>query len=257
MMARDLKLKTMQQIYDKILTDLKSYFKTAGIFKAVIGLSGGIDSSLVLKLTVDALSSENVYGILMPQRGLTADENTYHAKGLAKFFGIKFYEVAINNFLIEYDLLPWRQIELAKMNTKPRIRMALLYNLANSLNALVVGTSNKSEILLGYGTKHGDCAADILPIGDLFKTQVWELAKFLNLPDEIIKKTPSAELKLNQTDEEELGASYEKLDAILEKLPATKEELIDKGMDAILVSRVFRLMETSKHKREMPPIIKT
>ncbi|KKP36539.1 MAG: NAD+ synthetase, NAD+ synthase [Candidatus Peregrinibacteria bacterium GW2011_GWF2_33_10] len=246
----------MQQIYDTIISELKTYTKNCGILKGVIGLSGGIDSSLTLKLTVDALGPENVYGVLMPQRGLTQDENVYHAKELAKFFGVKYFEVAINNFFIEYSLLPWKQNEKAEMNTKARIRMTILYNLANSLNALMIGTSNKSEILLGYGTKYGDCACDILPIGDLLKTQVWALSKFLNLPDEIINKIPSAELKHGQTDENELGASYEKLDSILAKLPASKDDLINKGLDPILLNKVFNLIDNNAHKSKMPPIIK-
>ncbi len=246
----------MQEIYEKIIKGLKDYSKETGITKAVIGLSGGIDSSLVLKLSVDAFGPENVFGILMPQRGLTKDENVYHARELAKFFGIKYFEVPINNFLIEYGLLPWKQSELAGMNVKARIRMTLLYNLANTINALVMGTSNKSEILLGYGTKYGDCASDILPIGDLLKTDVWNLSKFLNLPDEIIKKTPSAELKHDQTDEGEIGASYEKIDSILNKMPTTKDALLEKGIDPLLINKIFQLIDKNAHKSKMPPIIK-
>ncbi len=246
----------MKEIYEKIIDNLSSYSKNCAIHKAVIGLSGGIDSTLTLKLSVDAFGPENVFGVLMPERGLTKDENTYHARELAKFMGVKYFEVPINNFFIEYDLLPWHPSELANMNIKARIRMTILYNLANTLNALVIGTSNKSEILLGYGTKYGDCAADIFPIGDLLKTEVWELSRFLNLPDEIIEKAPSAELKPNQTDEEDLGASYLKLDQILNKLHETKDTLIEKGVDPLLTNKIFRLVEKNKHKRELAPIIK-
>lgn len=247
----------MKNIYENIVKGLRNYSLESSIQKAVIGLSGGIDSSLTLKLSVDAFGCENVFGILMPERGLTRDENIYHARQLAKFFGVKYYEVPINNFLIEYGLLPWQNNKLAQMNTKARVRMTLLYNLANTINALVIGTSNKSEILLGYGTKHGDCACDILPLGELFKTQVWELARFLHLPDEIIDKAPSAELSPGQSDEEELGASYLQIDKILEQLPAEKNLLLEKGLDAILVNKVIKLVETNAHKSKMPPIIKT
>lgn len=246
----------MQQIHETIVRELQYYTKSAGISRGVVGLSGGIDSSLVLKLAVDALGPDNVCGVLMPQRGLTKDENMYHARELARFFGVKYYEVPINNFFIEYNLLPWKHNEKAQMNTKARIRMTILYNLANTINALVLGTSNKSEILLGYGTKFGDCASDIMPIGDLLKTQVWELARFLNIPDEIVNKAPSAELKKDQTDEAELGASYQKLDGILAKLPASKDEMIMKGMDALFVNKVFHLVEQNQHKSKMPHVIK-
>ena len=142
------------------------------------------------------------------------------------------------------------------MNNKARIRSVLLYSFANTNSALVLGTSNKSEILLGYGTKYGDLAADIEVIGDLFKTEVIQLADHIGLPPEIVNKAPSAELSPGQSDEQEIGASYEELDKVLSKLEMGSQGCIDHGLSAPLVQLVFRRVKENKHKREMPSVIK-
>ena len=147
--------------------------------------------------------------------------------------------------------------------------MVLLYSAANTEGAIVLGTSNKSEIMLGYGTKYGDAAADIYVIGDLFKTEVWKLSEHLGLPDEIIQKAPSAELVSGQTDEEELGAPYKTLDKILKaaskecsdfddekELKCTIDILINKGLDPLLVRKVFKRIKDNRHKTTIPPTIK-
>ncbi|MDP4008060.1 MAG: NAD+ synthase [Candidatus Peregrinibacteria bacterium] len=260
----------MQKKYEKIVKELTKFFNKNNFKKAVIGLSGGIDSSLVLKLAVDALRPENVVGILMPETGLTKEENITHAKGLADFFKVQTYIVPINSVLVPFNTTPWHPSKLAQMNTKARARMILLYSFANTEGACVLGTSNKSEILLGYGTKHGDSASDIYVIGDLFKTEVWKMAELLGLPDEIIQKAPSAELTSGQTDEEELGASYIEIDKTLQALlkecedidtpkemKRTLEVLIGKGMDSLLVRKVVKLIEDNRHKSKTPPTINT
>lgn len=246
----------MQHIHDQIIAGIKEYFKKANIQKAVIGLSGGIDSSLTLKLAVDALGAENITGLLMPENGISADQNNFHAKALAEFFGVKTYSVPINKFTIDYGLLPWKPSARAQMNTKARIRMILLYHYANTFNCLVLGTSNKSEIMLGYGTKYGDFAADIEVIADLYKEEVWNLSKFLGLPDEIIEKKPSAELFAGQTDEEELGANYHEIDQVLKKCETGIEGLLDRGMHPGLIHGILRRIEENKHKTTAPHMIK-
>ncbi|MEK7528642.1 MAG: NAD(+) synthase, partial [Patescibacteria group bacterium] len=220
------------------------------------GLSGGVDSSLVLKLAVDALGPENVTGILMPELGLTKPENVDHAKTLAAYFGIDTYYQPINTFLLDMKILPWGATTLSHMNAKARIRALLLYSYANVENALVLGTSNKSECLLGYGTKYGDLACDIQVIASLFKTDVVRLAEFVGLPPEIAHKTPSAELAQGQTDEGDLGASYDHLDQVLRLLDLGVQECIDKGFPATLVHKVFDAWHANKHKGSTPPIIK-
>lgn len=245
----------LEKLHTTLTEGIKAYFKAAGFKQGVLGVSGGLDSAVVLKLAVDALGAENVCGIVMPESGVTNSENTKHAIGLADFFGAESFKVQINNFLVDYLTVPWKQQDIALANTKARVRANLLYNYANSNRALVFGTSNKSELMLGYGTKHGDLAADLLPIGTLYKTEVVEFAEFLQLPKEIIEKPPSAELWPGQTDEEELGAPYKELDMILGKLDEGEEMLIEKGMNPLTVRTVFKRIRDNKHKLEAPFVI--
>lgn len=243
-------------IYDQLIKGIKKYFKETGFQDGVIGLSGGIDSSLTLKIAVDALGADHITGLMMPETGLTQEENLYHAKMLADFWGIKHYTIPINRFLLDFSLLPWKSSARAQMNTKARIRMLLLYHYANTHNCLVLGTSNKSEIMLGYGTKYGDFAADIEVIGNLYKEDVFTLARNLELPDEIINKKPTAELSAGQTDEQELGASYHELDQILKRYTLGAEGLLERGINPGLIHGVIRRMKENKHKTTIPYAIK-
>jgi NAD+ synthase len=255
----------MQDIYLSLVTGLREYFGKAGFKRAVVGLSGGIDSSLTLKIAVDALGSENVTGLIMPELGLTSRENIEHALGLAEAFDVLTFKVPINRYLQEYNVLPWVQklnevqsidlaegVKIAEGNTKSRIRANILYHFANSCQALVLGTSNLSETRLGYGTKYGDLAADVEVIGALYKTHVRALAAHLGLPEVIISKKPTAELYKDQTDEDDLGADYAVLDTVLHY---GKEQSLEMQIDPNLVKNVFELEKKHKHKTEMPYII--
>lgn len=246
----------MQKIYEQIIKNIQKYFKKSGVHRVVIGVSGGIDSSLTLKLAVDALGADKVTAISMPELGVSNPENTKHAKILAEALGATFYNQTINSFLIGFTQLPWKQHKIAIQNNKARVRMTILYNYANTENALVMGTSNRSEILLGYGTKYGDIACDIMPIGDLYKDEVVALADFLELPGEIIEKEPSAELYPGQTDKDELGASYQELDPILKRHELGLNELIERGMSPTLVHNVLNRIAKNAHKSQLPYIIK-
>jgi NAD+ synthase len=208
-------------------------------------------NALCLKLCCDALHSKNVSALIMPEKGLTKDKNTQDAIDLAKKLKVKHFVVEINPILDSFNSIPWKQSKLALMNTKARIRAVLLYNYANSNNSLVVGTSNKSELLLGYGTKYGDLASDVFVIGDLLKSDVIELAKYLKLPKTIIRKKPSAELTVGQTDESDLGASYTKLDSILKRF--LKEEKLNKKEN--LIKKTLQRIDKNKHKSDPVPVI--
>ena len=235
--------------YSKIINGIREYFQKNNIKKAVIGLSGGIDSSLSAKLVADAIGKKNVHGIIMPVKGLSSDENIKDAVDLCKLIGISHSIIYINDFIKDFEKLEW-QSKTAKMNTASRIRAVILYHYANTHNALVIGTSNKTEIMLGYFTKYGDGAVDIEVIGSLFKTEELELARYLKIPEKIIEKTPTAELYHGQTDEDELGASYKEIDDVLMKIeknqPLPENELANK---------ILKRIKDNEHKRNTPPVI--
>ena len=246
----------MQKIHEQLIKDIKNYFKKSGLHRAVLGVSGGIDSSLTLKLAVDALGPGKVTALSMPENGISDRGNTAHAKKLCEALGVETYSIPINHFLLPFNQIPWNGTPLANQNLKARLRAVLLYHYANTATALVLGTSNKSELLLGYGTKYGDLAADLEVLGDLYKEEVVSLADFVGLPREIIDKPPSAELYEGQTDEADLGASYSELDPILKRLDLGMDALIGRGISAALVHNVFTRVEKNRHKTEPPPIIK-
>ncbi len=241
----------MRKLYYQLLEEIKNFFRRNHQKKAVIGLSGGLDSAVCLKLCCDALLSKNVTALIMPEKGLTKEKNIEDAVDLAKKYKVKHFVVDINPLLDVFNNLPWKQSKIALMNTKARARTLLLYNYANSNNSLVIGTSNKSELMLGYGTKYGDLASDVFIIGDLLKTEIVELAKFIKIPDSIIRKKPSAELTVGQTDEAELGATYHKLDSILKKV--IKDEKLNKKDN--LIKKTLQRIEKNRHKSEPTPII--
>lgn len=248
----------MHNIYTKIIAGIQKYFKENSFEKAVLGVSGGVDSALCLKLLVDALSKGNITALLMPEKGISSDENYLHSKTLCQFLKVEYFSIPINKFLTDFLSLPWKPNDLAQINIKARMRMIILYNFANTKSALVVGTSNKSELALGYGTKFGDLGADIEIIGDLLKEEVYKLASHVGLPDEFLQKAPSAELYIGQSDEEELGITYKEIDMILRHIEngLSKDELIDKGLNPNTVHKVFRLIEINKHKLCPPYLIK-
>ena len=234
----------MKRTYDRLIKGIRDYFRRNNIKKAVIGLSGGIDSALSLKLVADAIGNKNITALIMPEKGLTKLENVKDAVNLCKELKVSYKIVPINNFLNEFKKIKeWKQNKNALINTKARIRAVLLYNYANTHNAIVIGTSNKTEIALGYFTKYGDGAVDIEVIGDLYKTEVWELAKYLKLPKNIINKTPSAELYHGHTDEEEIGEKYQDIDLMLKGKKKKSNKIIE-------------LIKKNKHKTEKIPVIK-
>jgi NAD+ synthase len=246
----------MNRLADRISEWIRERVKEAGAKGVVLGMSGGLDSSVTAVLCKKAFP-DTTLGLIMPC--FSPKEDVEHAKMVANKFGIETKEIDISDifkFFLntleeqEYDRDTKEEIDIAFANLKPRLRMICLYYFANKLDYLVVGTGNKSELSIGYFTKYGDGAADILPLGDLLKTEERKLAEELHTPEEIIKKVPSAGLWAGQTDKSEIGMGYDELDKILIALESGDFS----GCDLELVERVKKMMDASRHKRETIPV---
>ena len=226
---------------------LRDYAAQVGAAGYVVGLSGGIDSACTAVLCQQAVG-ENVLAAILPC--YSSAEDAEMASLLADAFGIKSITVDLapvyQAILVDLPPLP----RLASANLKPRLRMAALYALAQARGYLVAGTGNKTEIAVGYFTKYGDGGVDVEPLGDLYKSQVRLLARELAVPQPIIDRPPSAGLWPDQTDEDEMGLTYDDLDRAL---MAIEEGLAEQVDPAVLV-RVQRMIDASGHKRRMPPI---
>ena len=249
------------KIKEIIVKGIKDYFKTHNFERAVIGLSGGIDSTVCAYLAAEALGNNNVVGLFMPDH-ITSSQSHDDANEVAKRLDIKTHTIEIHDIVEFFRKLGMRfesKSEIPLANSKARARMMILYYYANVENALVIGTSDKSEVMLGYATKFGDSAADIEPIGDLWKTELIEFGKFLGVPESITSKKPSPELMEGKTADSELGATYDVLDKILKLHFADKlnaDEIVKKGFDRKLIDNVFERIRLNEHKRNMPPVLK-
>ncbi|HEY49726.1 MAG TPA: NAD(+) synthase [Dehalococcoidia bacterium] len=237
----------MEELSQKLVHWIKEQVSGANCRGVVFGLSGGLDSAVVAVLCKRAFP-DTILAVLMPCHSDPVDMDD--AGLIARQFSIPTVTVTLDSIydsLLEaiaggdYDPATRR---VAEANLKPRLRMSTLYYFANRLRYLVVGTGNRSEIAVGYSTKYGDAGADILPLGNLLKSRVRELASYLSIPNGIIEKTPSAGLWAGQTDEGEMGLSYEELDRYLASGEATDE--IRRKVDA--------MARASAHKRAAPPV---
>ncbi len=228
---------------------LRDQLDTAGSDGFVAGLSGGVDSSTAAALGVRAVGPDNVLGVLLPCHSHSDDAEL--ALLVAESLGIRTVTVDLTEtFDRLMDALPPTSHPLAAANIKPRLRMTALYYLAQSNNYLVLGSGNRSEIAVGYFTKYGDGGVDLLPLGGLLKTQVWELARELGVPQVVIDRPPSAGLWPGQTDEEEMGITYRELDRTL--LAIERGGLSSIPPDTM--GKVREMMARSAHKRATPPI---
>jgi len=248
----------LKDIHNELVEFLRENFKKAGFSKAVLGLSGGIDSALVAYLLRDALGKENVLAIMMPYKSSNPD-SLNHAKFVVEDLKINSKTIEITDMIDAYFKNEKEATSLRMGNKMARERMSILFDYSSKENALVVGTSNKTEIYLGYSTQFGDSACALNPIGDLYKTNIWDLSRYLKIPNELIEKKPSADLWEGQTDEQEMGLTYKEADQVLYRMleeNKTVEEVLAEGFNKDLVDNIVRRMNRSEYKRRMPLIAK-
>ena len=248
------RLRLNASLAEAVLTSfIRDAVETSGTAGVVVGLSGGVDSSLSAALAARALGPERVHGFLLPYR-TSSPESERDARAVAGHLGIPHRAIGISPMVDAYFALETDAGADRRGNKMARERMTILFDQAKKLDALVLGTSNKTEILLGYSTVFGDNASSLNPLGDLYKCQIWELSRHLGLPSEVIDKAPSADLWPGQTDEGELGFSYELADEVLYllfDLGLRPEEVAERGYEEKVVRRIVALEQRFRFKRRL------
>jgi len=264
----EVEISEIELIHKALVLGIKDYFKKLGFTKAMVGLSGGIDSAVTFALAAEALGAENVLGVLMPSQ-YSSDHSINDAQQLANNLKSQTYTLPVRNifesFMTELAT-PFENTTfgLAEENLQARIRGAYLMTLSNKFGHIVLNTSNKSEAAVGYGTLYGDMCGGLAVLGDVYKTKVWELAKHINkdqeiIPENSISKPPSAELRPDQLDSDSLP-DYNLLDAILERYIEQRQspqQIKEAGFDSSTVDKVLRMVNINEYKRfQTPPILR-
>jgi len=245
-----------KNIKEQLIEFLKIEVNNTGLEKVVVGISGGLDSAVVAVLCKEVFG-DNMHGVLMPSK-YSSQSSIDDAIELCKKFDISYETINISPMVDGYfDNIDGEASPLRIGNFSARMRMSVLYDISARDNALVVGTSNKSEILLGYGTIFGDIACAINPIGQMYKSDEFEFAKYLGVCESILNKKPSADLWEGQSDEDELGYTYATMDKVLKKLVdenVSKENLIKDGISEKLIDMLEKRMKTNAFKGKLPTI---
>lgn len=246
----------------KLVDFIREEVERSGLNGALVSVSGGIDSAVALALTVRALGPERVRALTLPERDITPDRDIADVMSLVRALDVTCDTVEITPVMsVMREILPLYDPEdlVCFGNVKARVRMIISYHYTNSLGYMVIGTSNRTEWLTGYFTKYGDGGVDLMPLADLYKNQIRQLAVYLDIPKRIVEKAPSGGLWPGQTDEGELGIDYDTLDLILsgmdEKMP---EEEIAEALDVDLttVQGVFKRVKANEHKRRLPTVLR-
>ncbi|MDD3817606.1 MAG: NAD+ synthase [Thiovulaceae bacterium] len=236
---------------------LDNEVRKTGINKVVVGLSGGLDSAVVAVLA-HRVFKDDLLCVKMPSH-YSSKSSLEDADALCRDFGMRAITLSIEPMLRAYEAMHPDMDNLRRGNFSARMRMATLFDISARENALVLGTSNKSELMLGYGTLYGDLASALNPIGDLYKSEIYELAEYLGVTQSIIKKAPSADLWEGQSDEADLGYTYAQMDAAMklyveERLP--KEEILARGVESAMLDMIIGRIFRNHFKRKMPVIAK-
>ena len=246
----------------KLASFISREIKRSGLNGALVAVSGGIDSAVALVLTVRALGPERVRALTLPERDITPARDIADVMSLVSSLGVTCDTVEITHVMsVMRETLPLYDPEdlVAFGNVKARVRMIIAYHYANSLGYMVIGTSNRTEWLTGYFTKYGDGGVDLMPLADLYKNQIRQLAVHLDIPESIIEKAPSGGLWPGQTDEGELGLDYDTLDLILSGMEGGMSEdeiAVELNVDIALVRGVFRRVKANEHKRRIPTVLR-
>jgi NAD+ synthase len=241
-----------------LVSFLREEIRKVGYQRAVIALSGGIDSAVSCVLVAEALGPENVLAVMLPYRS-SSPASEGDARALIEKTGVQSKVVEITPMVEPYLQANPDMSNVRKGNVMARMRMIVMYDQSEAFKGLVIGTSNKTELLLGYGTLHGDMASALNPMGDLYKTQLRQLARALDVPRAIIDKAPTADLWVGQTDEQELGITYEMADQILYMLVderCREEDVVAAGFDAAVVRGLNARVRNNQFKRSLPIIAK-
>lgn len=235
----------LNALYALLIQELHQYAKKNQAERIVLGLSGGLNSTVALCIAARAFGPKKVTALLLPEMGITPQEDIDHARALAKHFGCTMHYQPINNFLVDYHFIPWEHNLSAFEILKTRVRASLISHYADSMHAMTLGTASKSDLLLGLGVKDGEFLGELHILGDLYKTEVAELGQWIGLPDEVFEKLPSRSLRANQNDEDDLSGPWTRIDEILKKLSegVDPQSLIEKGMDSLLVHKIVRILE--------------
>ncbi len=246
----------VELVADLLVRFLRAEAGKFGFVRAVLGLSGGVDSAVAAALAAQAFGSANVLGLQLPYRTSSSDSRA-DAQSVASQLSIRTRVVDISPMVDGYLAQEGIEDRLRRGNVMARARMIVLYDQSIAERALVIGTSNKTELLLGYSTQFGDAACALNPLGDLYKHQVWQLARHLGLPRAVVDKPPSADLFAGQTDEADLGFRYADVDALLARMVDDRlgeEELVEEGFDQSFVREVAGRVVANQYKR-LPPIV--
>ncbi len=249
-------MKNWKKIKQDLIIFLKDEVEKTGLKKVTVGLSGGLDSAVVAILCKEAFGL-NLNCVLMPSQ-FSSQSSIEHAIEVCEKFDIR-YEIVSIEPLISAFIKNMDNDKLRIGNFSARMRMSILYDISSREKSLVVGTSNKSEILLGYGTIFGDTACAINPIGEIYKSDEFEFAEFLDVPKSILSKAPSADLWEGQSDEEELGHSYKEMDDLLKLMideNKSEEELISLGFEEEFINKIDFRVKTNAFKGKLPTIAK-
>jgi NAD+ synthase (glutamine-hydrolysing) len=253
----------ISSVENAIITAIKDYFEKQGLKKAILGVSGGIDSAVVSCLLSKSLGSDNVFGLIMPSK-FTSNNSISDAVKLLNNLKIKYEIVSINDIYTSYLKtlkLDEKEIDITIQNIQARIRANILMAYSNKYGYIVINTSNKSEIAMGYSTMYGDSCGAISPIGDVLKTDIYRLSKLINsekeiIPLSIINRAPTAELKPNQKDEDDLPP-YKILDKVIKLYIEEQKDLkeIEKEIDPLIVNQIIKRIEANEYKRKQFPLI--